>query len=96
MINNIKTNFSYRLIRSLLVLSLSAGIYIFYLYYIEIINSLKRREYLIWMNCASDARSKVFNESLKEGWNNEFLISKSNDYVKKTCLDKPKKWKFQF
>ena len=93
--NNTKINFFLSLIRSISVLSISAGIYIFSLYYVEIINSLQRKEYLIWNKCSSDARSKAFNDSLKEGWNSEVLTAKLDEYEKKTCTDKPKRWKFQ-
>ena len=93
--NNTKINFFLSLIRSISVLSISAGIYIFSLYYVEIINSLQRKEYLIWNKCSRDARSKAFNDSLKEGWNSEILIVKLDEYEKKACTDKPKRWKFQ-
>ena len=93
--NNTKINLFLSLIRSISVLSISAGIYIFSLYYVEIINSLQRKEYLIWNKCSSDARSKAFNDSLKEGWNSEVLTAKLDEYEKKTCTDKPKRWKFQ-
>ena len=93
--NNTKINFFLSLIRSISVLSISAGIYIFSLYYVEIINSLQRKEYLIWNKCSSDARLKAFNDSLKEGWNSEVLTAKLDEYEKKACTDKPKRWKFQ-
>lgn len=93
--NNTKINFFLSLIRSISVLSISAGIYIFSLYYVEIINSLHKKEYLIWKNCLRDARSKAFNDSLKEGWNSEVLTAKLDEYEKKACTDKPKRWKFQ-
>ena len=93
--NNTKINFFLSLIRSISVLSISAGIYIFCLSYGEIFNSLQKKEYLIWNNCSRDARSKAFNDSLKEGWNSEVLKVKLDEYEKKACPDKPKKWKFQ-
>ena len=93
--NNTKINFFLSLIRSISVLSISAGIYIFSLYYVEIINSLQRKEYLIWNKCSRYIRSKAFNDSLKEGWNSEVLTAKLDEYEKKTCTDKPKRWKFQ-
>ena len=93
--NNTKIKFFLSLIRSVSVLSISAGIYIFSLYNVEIINSLQRKEYLIWNKCTSDARSKAFNDSLKEGWNSEVLKVKLDEYLKKACTDKPKRWKFQ-
>ena len=93
--NNTKIIFFLSLIRSISVLSISAGIYIFCLSYLEIFNSLQKKEYLIWNNCSLDARSKAFNDSLKEGWNSEVLTAKLDEYEKKTCTDKPKRWKFQ-
>jgi len=93
--NNTKINFFLSLIRSISVLSISAGIYIFSLYYVEIINSLQRKEYLIWNKCSGEARSKAFNDSLKEGWNSEVLKVKLDEYLKKACTNKPKRWKFQ-
>ena len=93
--NNTKINFFLSLIRSISVLSISAGIYIFSLYYVEIINSLQRKDYLIWNECSRDSRSKAFNDSLKEGWNSEVLTAKLDEYEKKACTDKPKRWKFQ-
>ena len=93
--NSTNINSFLSLIRSISVLSISAGIYIFSLYYVEIINSLQRKEYLIWNNCSIDARSKAFNDSLKEGWNSEVLKFKLEEYLKKVCNDKPKRWKFQ-
>ena len=93
--NNTKIKFFLSLIRSISVLSISAGIYIFSLHYVEIINSLQRKDYLIWNECSRDSRSKAFNDSLKEGWNSEVLIAKLDEYEKKTCTDKPKRWKFQ-
>tara|TARA_B100000963_G_scaffold321426_1_gene304721 strand:- start:224 stop:421 length:198 start_codon:yes stop_codon:yes gene_type:complete len=63
--------------------------------YLEIFNSLQKKEYLIWKNCSLDARSKAFNDSLKEGWNSEVLTAKLDEYEKKACSDKPKKWIFQ-
>ena len=92
--NNTKINNFLSLIRSVSVLSISAGIYIFSLYYVEIINSLHKKEYLMWKNCLRDARSKVFNDSLKEGWNSDVLTVKLDEYLKKACSDKPKRWKF--
>ena len=93
--NNTKINFFLSLIRSVSVLSISAGIYIFSLYYVEIIDSLHKKEYLIWENCLRDARSKAFNDSLKEGWNSDVLTVKLDEYFKKACTDKPKRWKYQ-
>ena len=93
--NNTKINLFLSLIRSVSVLSISAGIYIFTLYYIEIINSLHKKEYLIWGNCLRDTRLKVFNDSLKEGWNSDVLTVKLDEYLKKACRDKPKRWKYQ-
>ena len=93
--NNTKIKFFLSLIRSISVLSISAGIYIFSLYYVEIINSLQRKDYLIWNECSRDSRSKAFNDSLKEGWNSEVLTAKLDEYEKKACTDKPKRWKFQ-
>ena len=93
--NNTKKNYFLSLIRSIFVLSISAGIYIFCLYYVEIFNSLQRKEYLIWNNCSSDARAKAFNDSLKEGWDSEVLTIKLDEYQKKACSVKPKRWKFQ-
>ena len=93
--NNSKINFFLSLIRSISVLSISAGIYIFSLYYVEIINSLQRKEYLIWNKCSGESRSKAFNDSLKEGWNSEVLKVKLDEYLKKACTNKPKRWKFQ-
>ena len=93
--NNTKINFFLSLIRSISVLSISAGIYIFSLYYVEIINSLHKKEYLIWKNCLLDARSKVFNDSLKEGWSSDVMTVKLDEYLKKACSDKPKRWKYQ-
>ena len=90
-----KINFFLSLIRSISVLSISAGIYIFSLYYVETINLLQKKEYLIWNKCSRDARSKTFNDALKEGWNSEVLAVKLDEYEKKACSDKPKKWKFQ-
>ncbi len=90
-----KINSFLSLIRSISVLSISAGIYIFSLYYVEIKNSLQRKEYLIWNKCSRDTRSKAFNDSLKEGWNSEILTAKLDEYLKKACSDKPKRWKFQ-
>lgn len=96
MTNNTKTNFLLSLIRSVSVLSLSAGIYIFSLFYLEIINSFQRSEYLIWINCSANARLKVFNDSLNETWDTAVLTNKLDEYIKKTCGNKPKKWKFYF
>jgi len=93
--NNTKINFFLSLIRSLSVLSISLGIYIFSLYYIEIINSLHKKEYLIWKNCLRDTRSKAFKNSLKEGWKSDVLTVKLDEYLKKACRDKPKRWKYQ-
>ena len=93
--NNTKIILFLSLIRSISVLSISAGIYTFSLYYVEIINSFQRKEYLIWKNCSRDASSKAFNDSLKEGWNSEVLKVKLDKYLKKACTDKPKRWKFQ-
>ena len=93
--NNTKINLFLSLIRSISVLSISAGIYIFSLYYVEIINSLQKKEYLIWDNCSRDARSKAINDGLKEGWNSEVLKVKLDEYLKKACTNKPKRWKFQ-
>ena len=93
--NNTKIIFFLSLIRSISVLSISAGIYIFCLSYVEIFNSLQKKEYLIWNNCSRDARSKAFNDSLKEGWNSEVLKVKLDEYLKKACTNKPKRWKFQ-
>ena len=93
--NNTKIIFFLSLIRSISVLSISAGIYIFSLYYVEIIDSLHKKEYLIWKNCLRDARSKAFNDSLKEGWNSEVLKVQSDEYLKAACTEKPKRWKFQ-
>ena len=93
--NNTKINFFLSLIRSVSVLSISAGIYIFSLYYLEIIDSLHKKEYLIWKNCLRDARSKAFNDSLKEGGNSYVLTVKLDEYFKKACMDKPKRWKYQ-
>ena len=93
--NNIQINFFISLIRSISLLSLSAGIYIFSLYYIEIINSLQRKEYLIWDNCSRDARSKAINDGFKGSWNNDVLTAKLYEYENKACSDKPKRWKFQ-
>ena len=83
------------MIRLVSVLSISTGIYIFSLYYVEIINLLHKKEYLSWENCLRDARSKVFNDSLKEGWNSDVLTVKLDEYLKKACRDKPKRWKYQ-
>ena len=93
--NSTKINFFLSLIRSISVLSISAGIYIFSLYNVEIINSLHKKEYLIWKKCLSDARSKVFNDSLKEGWKSNVLKVKLDEYLNKACRDKPKRWKYQ-
>ena len=93
--NNTKIKFFLSLIRSVSVLSISAGIYIFSLYNVEIINSLHKKEYLIWENCLRDARSKVFNDSLKEGWKSDVLKVKLDEYLNKACRDKPKRWKYQ-
>jgi len=93
--NNTKIIFFLSLIRSISVLSISAGFYIFSLYYVEIINSLQRKEYLIWNKCTRDARSKVFNDSLKEDWNSEVLEVKLDEYLEAACTEKPKRWKFQ-
>ena len=93
--NNTKIILFLSFIRSISVLSISAGIYSFSLYYVEIIDSLHKKEYLIWKNCLPDARSKAFNDSLKEGWNSEVLTVKLDEYEKKACSDKPKKWIFQ-
>ena len=92
--NNTKINFFLSLIRSISVLSISVVIYIFSLYYIEIINSLQKKEYLIWDNCSRDARSKAIIDGLEEGWNNDLLIFKLYEYEKKACSDKPKRWKY--
>ena len=93
--NNTKIKFFLSLIRSVSVLSISAGIYFFSLYCVEIINSLHKKEYLIWEKCLSDARSKVFNDSLKEGWNSDVLTVKLDEYLKKACRDKPKRWNIE-
>ena len=93
--NNTKIIFFLSLIRSVSVLSISAGIYIFSLYYVEIIDSLHKKEYLIWKNCLRDTRSKAFNNSLKEGWKSDVLTVKLDEYLKKACRDKPKRWKYQ-
>ena len=93
--NNTKITFFLSLIRLVSVLSISAGIYIFSLYYVEIIDSLHKKEYLIWKNCLRDARSKAFNDSLKEGWKSDVLTVKLDEYFKKACTDKPKRWKNQ-
>ena len=93
--NNTKINFFLSLIRSVSVLSISAGIYIFSLYYVEIINSIHKKEYLIWKNCLSDARLKAFNDLPKEDWNSDVLTVKLDEYLKKACRDKPKRWKYQ-
>tara|TARA_B100000925_G_C21861933_1_gene410363 strand:- start:122 stop:454 length:333 start_codon:yes stop_codon:yes gene_type:complete len=93
--NNTKIKFFLSIIRSISVLSISAGIYIFCLNYVEIIRSFMSKEYLIWINCSHDARSKAFNDSLLEGWENSVLIVKIDEYEKKSCSSKPKKWKFE-
>ena len=93
--NNTKVNFFLSLIRSLSVLSISTGIYIFSLYYVEIINSLHKKEYLIWKNCLRDARLKAFNDLPKEDWNSDVLTVKLDEYLKKACRDNPKRWKYQ-
>ena len=91
---NTKINFLLSYIRSLSILLLSAGIYIFCLYYVEIINSLQKKEYLTWINCTRDERLRAFNDSLKEGWNSEVLTNKIDEYIK-ACSNKPKRWKLQ-
>ena len=95
MSNNTKIKFFLSVIRSISVLSISAVIYIFCLNYVEIINSFHSKEYLIWLKCSSDARSKAFNDSLGAGWDNTVLKVKLDEYEKKACTDKPKRWKFQ-
>ena len=92
--NNIIINFFLSLIRSISVLSISVLIYIFSLYYIEIINALQKKEYLIWDICSRDARSKAINDGFKEGWDNDLLTFKLYEYEKKSCSDKPKRWKY--
>ena len=93
--NNANTRIFLDIIRSISVLSISAGIYIFCLNYVEIITFFKSKEYLIWINCSHDARSKAFNDSLVEGWDSKVLTVKLDEYEKKACSSKPKKWKFQ-
>tara|TARA_B100000212_G_scaffold2425_1_gene1799 strand:- start:1472 stop:1768 length:297 start_codon:yes stop_codon:yes gene_type:complete len=95
MSNNTKIKNFLSIIRSISVLSVSVGIYIFCLNYVEIIKSFKSKEYLIWINCIRDARSKAFNDSLLEGWASRVLMVKLDDYEKKSCSRKPKRWKYQ-
>ena len=93
--NNTKIKFFLSIIRSISVLSISAAVYIFCLNYVEIISSFMSKEYLIWINCTRDARSKAFNDSLVEGWESSVLIVKVDEYEKKSCSSKPKRWKFK-
>tara|TARA_B100000212_G_scaffold260615_1_gene200557 strand:- start:473 stop:769 length:297 start_codon:yes stop_codon:yes gene_type:complete len=93
--NNTKIKFFLSIIRSILVLSISAVIYYFSLNYVEIIKSFKNKEYLIWINCSRDARSKAFNDAILEGWDSRVLTVKLEEYGKKACSRKPKRWKFQ-
>ena len=95
MSNNTKIKFFISIIRSISVLSLTAGIYYFCLNYVEIIESFKSKEYLIWINCSRNARSKAFNDSLVDGWDSGVLTVKLDEYEKKVCSSKPKRWKFQ-
>ena len=95
MSNNTKIKFFLSIIKSISVLSISTLIYIICLTYVEIITSFKSKEYLIWVNCSRDARSRAFKDSLVEGWDSKVLTIKSDEYEKKACLSKPKKWKFQ-
>ena len=93
--NNTKIKFFLSIIRSISVLSISAGIYIFCLNYVEIFKFFKSKEYLIWINCSRDMRTKAFNDSLVEGWDSKVLTVKLDEYEKKACSSKPKRWKFQ-
>ena len=95
MSKNSKVKFFLNIIRSISILSISAGIYIFCLNYAEIIKSLQNKEYLIWINCSRDERSKAFNDSLREGWDFRVLTDKLVEYEKKACTSKPQRWKFQ-
>ena len=93
--NNIKVKFFLSIIRSISTLSISVGIYIFCLNYFEIIKSFQSKEYLVWINCARDARSKAFDDSLEKSWDIRVLTVKLDEYEKKTCTNKPQRWKFQ-
>tara|TARA_B100000212_G_C27355639_1_gene525738 strand:+ start:1006 stop:1299 length:294 start_codon:yes stop_codon:yes gene_type:complete len=95
MSSNTKIKFFLRIIRSTSILSISAVIYIFCLNYLEIIKSFQSQEYLIWINCSREARSKAFNNSLLEGWDSSVLIDKLDEYETKDCSSQPKRWKFQ-
>ena len=95
MVKNIKIKIFLRIVRSMSVLSISAGIYFFCLNYVEIINSFQKQEYLLWINCSRDARSKAFNENLGEIWDSKILTIKLDEYQKKACSSKPQRWKLQ-
>ena len=95
MSNSTKIKIFLSFIRSISVLSISAGIYIFCLNYSEILKSFESEEYLIWVNCSRDARLKAFNNSLVKGWDSRVLIAKLDEYEKKACSSKPQRWKFE-
>ena len=95
MSKNTKIKTFLNIVRSISVLSISTGIYIFCLNYYEILKSFESEKYLIWVNCSRNARSKAFNNSLVQGWDNRVLTAKLDEYEKKACSSKPQRWKFE-
>ena len=72
------------------VLAVPAIAYGIYLIYPPAIQSLQKKEYLEWADCAPAARREAINKRIDGTYDG--LI---NNYKVKKCGEKPNRWKWQ-